>query len=178
MLHPEAEHGDRTREHHAEVSVRVLEERHRCPAVVRFTREHHLQILTPAIRDHDIADVEARIHAAGNTGEHHIPDGEMVKRQLRRHRRVDDTDSAQEEHDFVPFQGARAEDDTVHRELRCVFQVALQNRQFRRESRDDGDARRVVPNRVRVGRPWLSNREKQQDEKTGDQGSAGNETAC
>ena len=132
--------------------------------------EEHLQILPPAIRDDDIADVQSGVHAAGDAGEHDALDGEVVQRKLHRHRRVDDADPAQEEDDLAPLQGAGGEGDAVHREHRRALRLPLKDRQLRREGGDDGDARSLVPNGVRVRRRGRDGCQQQRGRESGDQG--------
>ena len=116
------EHRDRGREHHAEIPAGVFEERHDRPAATDLPRQDHFRTLPPALRHHHMADARRRIDAAGDAGEHDPVDGRTARRQLRGHRRVDDTDPARRQQCTAPVRPAGREVHAVCPMLRLALQ--------------------------------------------------------
>ncbi|MCY4376848.1 MAG: hypothetical protein OXC31_24090 [Spirochaetaceae bacterium] len=85
------------------------------------------------VADHDVPDVQRRIDAPRNAGEHDPFDVEAVQGELCRHRRVDDADPAQEEHDTLTLQSPDGELDAVYGVRRRFGEIALEYRELRRK---------------------------------------------
>ena len=142
--------GDFAREHHA-----VVGETARPPTGVpaggRLAGEHLFLILAP-LRGYDhVADLQIRVHAAGDAGEDDLFHRKMVEQGLGGHGGVDHAVAAQEEDDFMVGEAAEIVTATIEDLDALDLGLLAERGEFRFKRRDDGEAGRGIGSGDRGG---------------------------
>ena len=104
----------------------------------------HLHRHRPRLGNEDVADVMGRIDPARDAAHDQPLDAEVVDQRLRRHRRVDHADAAQDDDDAVAAQRAGGEAVAVDRPGARAARLLDEDRRLLVERRDDADARRAL----------------------------------